>query len=309
MTFEEFIEEWKDGGDSIAASTSGSTGIPKKITLNKEFVRASALRTNSFFHIGPESRLHSCVAPDFIGGKMMAVRASEAGCRLTWEKPSNRPLEGLSKDEKIDLLAVVPSQMLHIVENMERMPGIRHIIVGGSPIDARLRARIKASRLDVYETYGMTETASHIALRRATGQEWFETLPGISVGTDSRGCLVISFDSGERVVTNDLATVVSPCRFRIDGRLDHVIISGGRKINPFRVEERIAHLIPTPFVVTSVPDEKWGRKVILKIEGGDEAEDADLLLMMVPLLEKWEVPKEIIHLARLSRTPGGKLIR
>ena len=118
MTFEQFIDEWKNSERCIEAHTSGSTGLPKMICLDKEFVRASAIRTNSFFGLSSESRLHSCVSPDFIGGKMMAVRAIECGGHLTWETPSNRPLQALNSDETIDLLAIVPSQMVHILDTL-----------------------------------------------------------------------------------------------------------------------------------------------------------------------------------------------
>ncbi len=316
MTFEEFIREWRDATPYIMVQTSGSTGTPKQIKLDKEFVRASALRTNSFFHIDSHSRLHSCVAPDFIGGKMMAVRAEEARCRLTWETPSNRPLAGITPDERIDLLAVVPSQMLHILDNLAVMPHLENIIIGGSAIDFRLRDRIIASGLNAYETYGMTETASHIALRKIEeGCDWFVTLPGISVSADARGCLVITFADGHRVITNDIAVIDGEGGFRVTGRADHVIVTGGKKVNPLEVEQRIAREIESPFRITSVPDEKWGRRVVLEIEGetGQEGEgeredsDGKLLSRLRELLRSWEMPKEIRHVEALPRTPNGKI--
>lgn len=311
MTFEEFLKEWRSGSDVITAYTSGSTGTPKTIELDKEFVRLSGERTNSFFHIGKGSRLHSCVAADFIGGKMMAVRAEIAGGCLTWETPSNRPLQGIGKEERIDLLAVVPSQMIHILEHLEDMPKIGAILVGGSAINPVLRGRIAASGLNAYETYGMTEASSHIALRKiGENDEWFDTLPGISVGLDSRGCLVIDFPGGERIVTNDLATLESSTRFRIDGRYDHVIITGGKKVNPESVERKIAGLINGTYVVTSEPDEKWGSRVVLKIEGESGTGETDELLKgMKNVLDAWEVPKRIIYVERLERTPNGKIKR
>lgn len=310
MTYDGFIEEWRSPAPFIVAHTSGSTGIPKEIRLDKEFVRRSALRTNSFFHIGRESRLHSCVSPDFIGGKMMAVRAEVAGCRLTWETPSNIPLSGTGEGENVDLLAVVPSQMLHIVENAGRLPRIGAVIIGGSAINPLLREKIVKSGVNAYETYGMTETASHVALRKVEADEGaFYTLPGISAGVDERGCLVVSFDSGERIATNDLATVYDGRRFVIDGRYDHVIITGGRKVNPFDVERRIAHVIGLPFVVASQPDEKWGSRVVLKVEGGSGGDDSTLLSRLRECLQPWEAPKEIIRVERLERTSNGKIKR
>ncbi len=328
MTFEEFLAEWRGESPVITVRTSGSTGTPKTITLDKEFVRDSGRRTNSFFNITSGSRLHSCVGAQFIGGKMMAVRSGLAGCRFTWEMPSNTPLSGVSHDEVIDLLAVVPSQMLHILAHLEEMPTINAIIIGGSAIHPQLRERIIASGLNAYETYGMTETASHIALRKIKeGEEWFMPLDGIKVSLDGRDCLVICFDRGERIITNDLAIINGDGGFKILGRYDNVIVTGGKKVNPEDVERRIASLMEGSFIITSRPDEKWGERIILKIEKtvngenvkerreiGDTGKDkldckAELLKLLKTVLEPHEVPKEIEWVERLERTPNGKLKR
>lgn len=313
ITFEEFLKEWRGDTPVITVRTSGSTGTPKTITLDKEFVRDSGRRTNSFFHINSGSRLHSCVGAQFIGGKMMAVRSELAGCRFTWETPSNTPLSGVMHDEVIDLLAVVPSQMLHILSHPEIMPTINAIIIGGSAIHPQLKERIIASGLNAYETYGMTETASHIALRKlAEDEELFKPLEGIKVSLDERGCLVIEFDSGERVVTNDLAKISEAGGFKIMGRYDNVIVTGGKKVNPEDVERRIAPMIAGDFIITSRPDEKWGERIVLRIEGREVEEEKvseSLKKQLRTVLEPYEVPKEIEWIERLPRTANGKVRR
>ncbi len=310
MTFEEFIEEWQNDATFITAHSSGSTGTPKEITLPKEFVKRSGVRTNKFFNITLNSRLHSCVSPDFIGGKMMAVRADLAQCRLTYETPSNRPLNNFSKNEVIDLLAVVPSQMLHIVENANKMPIIKSVIIGGSAIDERLRDKIIASGINAYETYGMTETSSHIALRKvAPDVGWFKTLEGITVSLDQRGCLAIKFDSGENIITNDLAKVKSDGEFIILGRWDDVIITGGKKVNPYETEKKIKQFFSTPFVITSRRDIKWGEEIILQIEGNPAIEDKELISKLKNILDPWEIPKRIEYIEKLPRTVNGKIKR
>lgn len=326
MTFEEFLDEWRNGSDSIIARSSGSTGKPKEMNLSKGFLRQSGLRTNSYFSINSGSRLHSCVAADFIGGKMMAVRSELAGCRLTWETPSNTPLGDLTPDEVIDLLAVVPSQMIHIIEHLPEMPVIRNVIIGGSAIHPDLRLRIIKSGLNAYETYGMTETASHIALRRITeSEEWFYSLPGIGVKVDERGCLVIEFDSGEHFVTNDLVEFGEDGGFAISGRYDNVIITGGKKVSPEDVERRIRKIVNRvcggkgfgEYTVSSKPDEKWGERVVLRIEKGErtlsehERNEIEEHLMrgMREALAPHEVPKEIEWVANLERTENRKIRR
>lgn len=294
----------------IEARTSGSTGEPKCIRLSKEFVTESASRTNRFFSIASDSRLHSCVGADFIGGKMMAVRAEVAGCRFSYEPPTNRPLGAFSKSDRLDLVSVVPSQMVHILDNIEEMPEVKVLLIGGSAIDPGLRVRIIDSELTAYETYGMTETASHVAVRIIDDvHDWFETLDGVRVRLDSRGCLVVCFSSGYEVVTNDLAEVATDRRFKIKGRWDHVIITGGKKVNPYDVERKISSVIDSPYMITSRADMKWGRKVVLQIEGDDVGNKEELIEMLKKMLSPWEVPKTVEWVRCLPRTDNGKLKR
>ena len=317
MTFEEFIKEWNDENDFISVVTSGSTGSPKTIHLKKVFVEKSALRTIDFFNLTSGSLLHSCVSPDFIGGKMMAVRARLANARLSWEKPSNTPLISFPKNLEINLLAVVPSQMLYLLENSGSLPSIKNIIIGGAPIHPDLKDKIADSGLNAFETYGMTETASHIALRKINKENIpFKTLPGISVGLDQDGCLIINLDEKQRIFTNDYAELLSPHEFFIKGRRDCMIISGGRKINPVEIEEKISRFIDVPFFVSSIPDEKWGQKLVIYIENKSEAEkcaelykEENLKAAFKQVLENWQVPKEIIYLNHLPKTPNGKIKR
>lgn len=311
MTFAEFLEEWRREDDFITVRTSGSTGTPKEIRLSKDFVKESALRTNTFFGIDETSRLHSCVSADFIGGKMMGVRAEIAKARLTFETPTNQPLKAIGEEEAIDLLAMVPSQMVYLLENRDFLPHIKNIIIGGSAIHPDLRRKIAASGLNAYETYGMTETASHIALRRVTLELMpFRTLDGIKVSTDQKGCLKIQFENGCEVQTNDLAEIINHRDFYITGRHDHIIISGGKKINPFELEERLCDIIGVPFYFKGIPDEKWGERLVLVIEGNGK--DFDLHSLMDKfnsLLPHWQLPKEIEFVRSLPRTPNGKILR
>ncbi|MDE6007665.1 MAG: AMP-binding protein [Muribaculaceae bacterium] len=311
MKFEDFIEEWHNAAPYIIVRTSGSTGKPKEIQLEKEFVKESARRTNYFFTISSGSRLHSCVGADFIGGKMMAVRASLAGCDFTWEKPSNRPLGDLSVSDEITLLSVVPSQMIHILDNSDKMPVIRNFLIGGSAITPSLRKRIAESGLRAFESYGMTETASHIALRKIESEEgWFETLPGIEVDLDNRGCIVIRFLSGEIFVTNDMAVLRSSTNFKIKGRYDNVIITGGKKLHPEDLEKRISHLFESEFLISSEEDEKWGERIILIIEGSPSGRtEKEILSEVSKIVERWEVPKSVKWVDKLPRTPNGKILR
>lgn len=308
--------------DMLYAHTSGSTGSPKHIRLPMETVKKSAWRTIRFFGLNENSHLHSCVSARFIGGKMMVARAMELGCRFSFEIPSNRPR--LADAGRLDLLAVVPSMMWDIAARHKSgtSPEIRNIIVGGAPIPDSLRKTIAESGLNAYETYGMTETASHIALRRINKEEIpFTVLEGIEISTDGRGCLVIKQDECEPLTTNDIAEIISDREFRILGRADNVIITGGRKVHPEDIEKRIgqtvSRFIPGDFIITSRPSQKWGEEVILQVNNtppssalvaGFNPVPAQLAEALAYILAPHERPHAILA-APIVYTPTGKPIR
>lgn len=313
MTFEEFIAQWNDGFPYIPVHTSGSTGTPKEILLAKSIMQRSALRTIKYFNISPEWRLHSCISPDFIGGKMVAVRALAADCRFTYETPSNSPVMS-TREGPIDLVSVVPSQLVYVIDRPELFTNVRRYLVGGSPLPLGMRELIAERGLKVWESYGMTETASHIAVRRVTDENnLFEPLPGISVSTDSRNCLVIKGAVETPVVTNDIAEISPDGRFSIIGRIDNVIISGGRKIMPEIIEDKIRKItgLTSPMILTGIPDPKWGMRPVLYIEGTplNGTECRNMMANLRNKLDGWECPKEIYFVDTLARTPNGKLLR
>lgn len=319
MTFGELASDWRNGADTLEAHTSGSTGRPKCIRLPRQFVEDSARRTNTFFGIGRNAVLYCPLSADYIAGKMMWVRAELAGARFIKEEPSNRPLHALSEETKrIDLLAVVPSQLQFII-NSAALPEIRYIIVGGAPTDddTRLRTREWSGRTGtkVYETYGMTETASHIALREisAPSPEPFRTLPGITVSAGPDYCLRIHIPGWPDTRTRDCARIISPTEFEILGRADGVIITGALKVHPEDVERRISSAVGCPLLISSEPDPKWGERVVLLVETGHEpltdAEVQSLHEKLGRMLAPHERPRRIASVARLDRTESGKIKR
>lgn len=309
MTFEELEKEWLSSQDFIEARTSGSTGKPKIIRLPKHFVERSARATNAFFGLNTGSRYHSCVAADFIGGKMMLIRALISGGRFSFEIPSNRPLSGLSREETIDLLAVVPSQMMHLLNNLDSLPRIRNIIIGGSSIHPELRKRIADSGLNSYETYGMTETASHIALRRiGESPEPFSVINNVALRTDSRGCLVIGFDDGTEIITNDITEINADGTFNILGRFDNVIVTGGKKLHPEEVEKIISERSGYDLVISSLSHPKWGEEAVAVVSDSDAIPAIEKLLIS-DILPHWKLPKRILLMREIPLTPNGKTDR
>ncbi len=311
--YERFHAEWNDGKEWIEAHTSGSTGKPKRILLPKGDMVLSARATNSFFGINSASLLVVPLSANYIAGKMMMVRALEAGCRLWCEKASNRPLAASMEmwgDGAIDLVAIVPSQIEGLMAS-EHFGRVRNVIVGGAPMSDAQERMAAESGATFYATYGMTETCSHVALRRC-GEAWYKGLPGVRFATDDRGCLIIEREGvsdATPIVTNDIVELRSEGEFRWVGRADNVIISGGLKVSPEEVERKIGGVIKQPFYVGKERDEKWGERPVLYIEG-DEPIDTEMLReKLKELLDRHEMPGRIERVKEIARTENGKIKR
>ncbi len=309
----DFLAEWEDANDFVVAHTSGSTGTPKEIRLLKSDMRASARMTNTFFKIGRASRLLLCLSPSYIAGKMMVVRAIEAGADLVVETPSNHVLSGYAGGV-FDLIAVVPSQALGLMACKSRLSFVRTMIIGGGEVSAGLRSMIVENRVSAYATYGMTETCSHVALAKIDVQvEPFTALSPIWFETDARGCLVVHTPhfSTQQFVTNDIVELLSESQFFWRGRYDNVINTGGIKIFPEEVEKQMEGVVDCRFYVTSRKSEKWGSEVVLVLEcdAMDEPGKQRLLKQLASVLPKYSVPKNVVCKKHFRETLSGKIIR
>ncbi len=316
---ETFLAEWRDEREFIVAHTSGSTGKPKEIRLPKRDMLVSAVATNRRFGIVAESRLLCPLSVNYIAGKMMLVRALEADCEVAFCKPSNdfwhnKAVVEYIADGVVDLLPIVPSQGEVLLSNPPAyLYRIRNVIIGGAALSAETEPQllsIAPNSLCLFATYGMTETCSHVALRRL-GDSRFSAMPGITFSVDSRQCLSIiapeySFGS---LQTNDIVDLVSATEFMWHGRADNVINSGGVKIFPEELERKLADKIPGRFYFVGVEDAKWGRSVTLVVEADNPLPDEILYEICSENLSIYERPKAIMRIQEIPLTPNGKLRR
>ena len=305
-----FIEQWNDSNDYIVAHTSGSTGTPKEIKLLKSDMIVSARATCRFFNIDSRSLLVSPLSADYIAGKMMIVRAIVSDASLAMTEPTNRP--DLSRFEHIDLLPVVPSQVDAILADTSNVNRIKHLLVGGGKTDEPLEHRIKSSGIDSWASYGMTETCSHVAVRRLGNPDsCYHALPGITFTTDAESCLAIHADSfsWKTLQTNDIVELIDNKSFRWLGRRDNIINSGGIKIVPELVEQKISHLIDVPFYIIGRPDPKWGEAIVLYLESDKPIDTAALANTLSTALSPYERPKEIMVVEQFERTSSNKIKR
>lgn len=315
MSLEVFLSEWNNDSPFVHVQTSGSTGAPKPMLAEKRRMLASARITNDFLGLHEGDTALLCMSLDYIAGKMMVVRSMERGLKLLTVEPSGHPLnhcQSAIDDCKIDFAAMVPMQVyntLQVPEERERLMGIRHLIIGGGAIDDALGAELKNFPNAVWSTYGMTETLSHIALRRLSGPEasdWYTPFPSVQVSLSDEGCLVIDAPEvcPECLVTNDIAEI-STQGFRILGRKDNVICSGGIKIQIEEVERHLRPFLRAPYLISKRPDPKFGEVVVLLTE--DSVDEARQVCERV--LPKYHLPRHYLHVDHLPLTETGKPAR
>ncbi|MGN0221439.1 MAG: AMP-binding protein [Prevotella sp.] len=318
MTLNEFLEQWQSADPTLPVHTSGSTGKPKLLRVEKERMRASARMTCRFLNLKPQQTALLCMPLDYIAGKMMVVRALEAHLQLWQVPPSSHPLATLQQAPHF--AAMVPLQVFHSMqEPRERqlLMQIHHLIIGGGAINEEMEAQLQCFPHAVWSTYGMTETLSHIALRRLNGKEastWYTPLPTVSVSLNEEECLVIDAPEvcAAPLVTNDRAVLsANGTRFRILGRRDNIINSGGIKIQIEEVERLLSPVMPVPFLITQTPHVRYGEAVTLLYES--KCADSRLLSAVCTLcsevLPRYWKPKVYLRVEALPHTPTGKPAR
>ena len=318
MTLEEFLNEWYDDSPTLLVHTSGSTGRPKPLRVEKKRMLNSARITCDFLGLSSGQSALLCMPLDYIAGKMMVVRSLERSLRLISVKPSGHPLAELPPDCVPDFAAMVPLQVfnsLQVPSERERLRAIGNLIIGGGAIDAGLREALVSFPHAVWSTYGMTETLSHIALRRLSGPEasdWYRPFSSVELQLNADGCLVINAPlvCPQTLVTRDRAELVreddGSCRFRILGRLDNVICSGGIKIQTEEVEMLLEPVLRKPFLLTKRPDRKFGEAAVLLTEDNDIVAVRQICERILP--RYWR-PRETVHVDHIPLTPTGKPAR
>jgi o-succinylbenzoate---CoA ligase len=313
----DFIKQWKSDLEYFTIQTSGSTGKPKQIRVSRQSMIRSAELSGNILDLKKGDTALLCMPLEFVAGKMMLVRALVLGLNLVVVKPSSYPLKDVPTETIIDFAAMTPMQVQETLKEpatFTKLSQIKKLIIGGAAVGRQLEDELQQLQGDIFETYGMTETLTHIALRKINGSkrsEYFSVLPGITISTDNRGCLIVHaphLDDPD-VTTNDLVEIISPTQFRWLGRADNVINSGGIKIFPEQLEKKLESLIKERFIITGLPDIKLGEKVVLVIETSNPARFETLPGLIAKKLGAYEKPREIVFLEKFPKTSTGKIIR
>ena len=332
-----FCRDWLAGVEQFVISTSGSTGDPKPIVLRREQMLASALATGEALDLLAGMSALVCLPVRYIAGQMMLVRGLVLGLSITVVEPASDPLSNLAIDTQFDFTALVPLQLQTLLDGPrtyhERLNAMHTILVGGAPVNAALEERIQTLSAPVYHTYGMTETATHIALRRLNSPNAstdFHPLPGVEIDIDPRGCLRIKapMTLNQWLQTNDLVKLSAPQppapspqspppTFRWLGRWDNVVNTGGVKVQIEKVEAAVGSiwralgLAERRYFVAGLPDKRLGEAVTLVIEGEpmDAGDQTTLQSALAANLDLYEAPRRVIYIPTFATTDTGKIDR
>ncbi|WKD84709.1 2-succinylbenzoate--CoA ligase [Polaribacter huanghezhanensis] len=311
-SIKKFFVDWFSDSEFIEVQTSGSTGKSKTIQLKKEFMINSALATGTFFNLKENTTALLCMSTDFIAGKMMLVRALVLGWNLDVIATVSNPLEITNKS--YDFSAMVPMQLENSLSQIDR---VQKLIVGGAMVSEELVSKIQNLSTNIFATFGMTETITHVAVKQLNGfknstsseveKSHFTTLPNVSIAKDTRNCLVINAPkvSDTKIVTNDVVKIISKNKFKWLGRIDHVINSGGIKLHPEKIEKKLSKIISQRFFVTGIKDTSLGEKLILIVEGKKKP----IIFSKIKSLSRFETPKEIYFVDTFIETTTKKIQR
>ena len=313
MTLEEFINQWQSSSPTLLVHTSGSTGKPKPMLVEQRRMEASARITCQFLGLKRGDTALLCMPLDYIAGKMMVVRAIVWGLQLIDIPPCGHPLKQI--DTAPVFAAMVPMQVFNSMQDAnerQKLWQIKYLIIGGGAINDDMAAELRQHPNAVWSTYGMTETLSHIALRRLSGpqaSEWYEPFDGVNVSTNADGCLVIDAPTvcAQPLTTNDIAEIAADGRrFRIRGRKDNVICSGGIKLQIEEMEAKLRPYINVPFLISKRSDPKFGETVVMIAETNDIE---SLKTICKKRLNKYEQPHKYIAVDSIPTTETGKPAR
>ena len=277
--------------------------------VEKRRMEASARMTCDFLGLKEGDTALLCMSLDYIAGKMMVVRSLVRGLRLITVEPNGHP----SWESDVAFAAMVPMQVFNLLQTpdgCQRLKQIQHLLIGGGAIDETMARVLADFPNQVWSTYGMTETLSHIALRRLNGPdatEWYTPLPGISLSLSNEGCLRIDAPALHEgvLVTNDIVELAPDGRFRVLGRKDNVVCSGGIKIQMEEVERLLRSHLREPYLITKRRDEKFGEAVVLLTEGDTMKAEA----VCRQVLPKYWQPRDYVSVAHIPMTETGKPAR
>jgi O-succinylbenzoic acid--CoA ligase len=306
----EFVQEWNNNSETLLIKSSGSTGKPKEFNIQKKYFIASAELSGTYFNYQKDQSIVLSLSIDTIGGKMQVIRALIFEMKLFVLENERNPL--LHFDQKATHISLVPLQVEEIIKHSpEKFSLFNNVLIGGAAINPSLEEEIKSISGNFFESYGMTETLSHIAIREIKKENYFTVLDGVTI-IEHEGCLVISaptlsiFD----LKTNDLVEIISEKQFRILGRKDLVINSGGYKFHPELLERKLSPFLKDSFFFIGEKNNEYGEIITLYIEDDYTSQKVERINELLgTYFSKYEVPKKMYFVEEFIRSESNKILR
>lgn len=312
------IKDWNSGKDHFTFQTSGSTGKPKTLNFTREQILQSARRTNNTFKLSPGQTVLCCLSVGFVAGFMMIIRALEGNLSLIIEEPSSYPLNAF-EDLFIDFVAMTPNQVRYSLDsNIDKFNHLGKLLIGGAGIHPELENKLRNLPCEVFHSYAMTETLTHVALRNISEkQKNYQALPGITFEVDGNDCLKVNDLMLQiyNLQTNDIVRLEGDRSLKWIGRQDLVINTGGIKVQIESLEIDIQRVlsknaIKVPFCVAAQPDAILSNRIVLLIEAEEETfEEEELSQLLKSKLPKYYDPKLILKVPEIFYTSTGKINR
>lgn len=306
-----FLQDWFFDSETVSVQTSGSTGIPKVFEIEKKRMLQSAKMTCDFLGLKQGDSALLCLPVQYISGKMMLVRAIERKLKIIISELSSAP----EISENVEFCAMTPQQ---VQNSLDKIHHIKNLIIGGAAVSENLKKEISTtlqfsdSTTRIFETYGMSETLSHIALKQISPiqEEFFTVLNDVEISVDERNCLKVFAPklNPEILQTNDIVELLNEKQFKFLGRFDNVINSGGVKIFAEELENLVKKYIDRDLVFLGKPDEILGEKLVLVIEGKKD-ENLKSQVSNLKFENRFHIPKEILFLEKFPRAENGKVLR
>ena len=313
----QFLQDWFSDSETVSVQTSGSTGIPKVFEIEKKRMLNSAKMTCDFLGLKEGDTALLCLPVQYISGKMMLVRAIERKLKVIISVPSSTP----EISENVEFCAMTP---LQVQNSLDKIHFIKNLIIGGAAVSENLKSQLTSSiqhpaSNKIYETYGMSETLSHIALKQISPvqENYFTIFNDVEISVDERNCLKIFAPklNPEILQTNDIVELMhfdsAQCdkkQFKFLGRFDNVINSGGVKIFAEELESLVKKHIDRDLVFLGKPDETLGEKLVLVVEG-EKDENLKSEILNLKFENKFHIPKEVLFLEKFPRAENGKVLR
>jgi O-succinylbenzoic acid--CoA ligase len=313
--------EGVDPGVGLVLATSGTAGAPKAVELSRAAVEAAMLGSSRALGDGPEATWLCCLPLAHVGGMLVLMRGLLTGSPVVVHGGFD---PGAVAAAEADHVSLVPTMLHRLLAAGADLSRFRAILVGGAGLEDATVASARERGARVVSTYGLTESCGGVAYdgrpfdgsaaRIGPGDEVQlagPTLMGGYRGDPQATSAAFTLDGWLR--TGDAGELDGDGRLRVRGRLDDCIMTGAEKVWPQEVEAALReHPKVAELAVAGRVDPEWGQHVVAFVvptAPGDPPTLEELRDHAAERMARYKMPRELVLLPALPRTPSGKIRR